>query len=95
MKSAHMTGSGHVPRFSSLPKEELLPVISRKMCTALKFPGVIYTSFKYGAFEGERNSRYFTDYLPKRTFRDFIGEIPELTVTECWITGDARPGRGG
>ncbi len=74
-----------------LPKEELLPVL-RKMCTALKFPGVIYTSFKYGAFEGERNGRYFTDFT-EAAFRDFTGEIPELTVTECWITGDARPGR--
>ena len=34
-----------------LSKAELLPVI-RKMCTALKRTGVIYTSFKYGDFEG-------------------------------------------
>lgn len=75
-----------------LPKGELLPVF-RKMCNALKIPGVIYTSFKYGEFEGERNGRYFTDFT-EDSFRDFIREIPELVTEECWITGDARPGKG-
>lgn len=31
------------------------------MNQALKENGIIYTSFKYGEFEGERNGRYFTD----------------------------------
>lgn len=31
------------------------------MVRALKNNGIIYTSFKYGTFEGERNGRYFTD----------------------------------
>ena len=39
-----------------LPKQELLPVI-RKMCIALKDNGVIYTSFKYSNFEGERKKK--------------------------------------
>lgn len=75
-----------------LPKEELLPVI-RKMCIALKSDGVIYTSFKYSEFEGERNGRYFTDFT-EETFRKFITEIPELTIEDYWITGDVRQGRG-
>ena len=75
-----------------LPKKELLPVI-RKMCDALKDNGVIYTSFKYGDFEGERNGRYFTDFT-ENTFDKFIKEIPELTIEEEWITSDVRPGRG-
>lgn len=44
-----------------LPKREQFPVF-QKMCNALKDNGVIYTSFKYGNFEGERNGRYFTDF---------------------------------
>ena len=32
------------------------------MLTALKPGGRIYTSFKYGEYEGERNGRYFTDF---------------------------------
>ena len=75
-----------------LPKKELLPVI-RKMCDALKDNGVIYTSFKYGDFEGERNDRYFTDFT-EDTFDKFIKVIPELTIEEAWSTSDVRPGRG-
>lgn len=75
-----------------LAKQELLPVI-QKMCIALKDNGVIYTSFKYSNFEGERNGRYFTDFM-EDTFGEFIKVIPELTVEEQWITLDVRPGRG-
>ena len=75
-----------------LSKKELLPVI-RKMCDALKDNGVIYTSFKYGDFEGERNGRYFIDFT-EDTFDKFIKAIQELTIEEEWITSDVRPGRG-
>ena len=75
-----------------LTKKELLPVI-RKMCDALKDNGVIYTSFKYGDFEGERNGRYFTDFT-EDTFDKFIKVIQELAIEEEWITSDVRPGRG-
>lgn len=40
-----------------LPKSELKGVLS-KMSNALKDDGIIYTSFKYGDFEGERNGRF-------------------------------------
>lgn len=75
-----------------LPKKELLPVI-QKMCEALKDNGIIYTSFKYGDFEGERNGRYFTDFTEK-TFQEVIEKVPELMIEEHWITSDVRPGRG-
>ena len=75
-----------------LLKNELLLVI-RKMCDALKGTGVIYTSFKYGDFEGVRNGRYFTDFT-EDSFREFIAAIPELTIEDQWITGDVRAGRG-
>lgn len=75
-----------------LPGNELLSVL-RKMCVALKDAGVIYTSFKYGDFEGERNGRYFIDFTEEK-FLDFVKEIPEIRVVEAWITSDVRPGRG-
>ena len=75
-----------------LPKNELLSVI-RKMCVALRGSGIIYTSFKYGDFEGERNGRHFTDFT-EDSFQDFIKEVPEIMIVENWITGDVRPGRG-
>lgn len=75
-----------------LPKVELLPVM-KKMAAALKRNGIIYTSFKCSVFEGERNGRYFTDFTME-TFREFVAPIEELSITEFWITGDVRPGRG-
>ena len=75
-----------------LPKKELLSV-TQKMCDALKNTGVIYTSFKYGDFEGEHNGRYFIDFT-EDSFQEFIAEIPELMIEDYWITGDVRPGRG-
>ena len=74
-----------------LSQKEMLPVI-RKMCDALKDNGVIYTSFKYGDFEGERNGRYFTDFT-EDIFDKFIKVIPEFMIEEAWITSDMRPGR--
>lgn len=75
-----------------LPKEELRTVFS-KMITALRGNGIIYTSFKYGEFEGERNGRYFTDFTIE-TFRVFLQDIEMITMEDYWITGDVRPGRG-
>ncbi len=74
-----------------LPKDELLPVVS-KMAAALHGDGVIYTSFKYGTFEGERSGRLFTDFT-EESFQDFLSGVPELRITECWVTTDVRPGR--
>lgn len=33
-----------------------------KLKNSLKEKGVLYASFKYGDFEGERNGRFFNDY---------------------------------
>lgn len=75
-----------------LPLDELSDVM-RKMSTALKPNGIIYTSFKYGTFLGERNGRYFTD-MTESTFADFIRNITDLVTEEQWISSDSRPGRG-
>ena len=75
-----------------MPKPELVDVL-RRMTAALKKNGVIYTSFKYGTFEGERNRRYFTDFT-EETFAEFIKGITGLAVEKMWITDDVRPGRG-
>ena len=74
-----------------LSKDELKNVMQRMLC-ALKDDGVIYTSFKYGTFEGERNGRYFTDFTEK-TFDGFLSGIRHVKIEEQWLTGDVRPGR--
>ena len=62
------------------------------MSKALKDDGIIYTSFKYGDFEGERNGRFFTDFTLD-VFKDFIHDVDTLIIKEYWITTDVRPGR--
>ena len=42
-------------------KLDELAGVMKKMVIALKEKGIIYTSFKYGTFSGERNGRFFTD----------------------------------
>lgn len=75
-----------------VPANELRDII-KKMENALRAHGIIYTSFKYGTFEGERNSRYFTD-MTEETFAKLIQDMDELEIEEQWITSDVRPGRG-
>ncbi len=74
-----------------LPKKELKDVFAR-MADALTSNGIIYTSFKYGDFEGIRNGRFFTDFTLE-IFSDFIKDIEEIEIKDCWVTGDVRPGR--
>lgn len=75
-----------------LPKYELKEVLE-KMIKALKRDGIIYTSFKYGNFEGERNGRYFIDFTEEK-FGEFVQSIENVKLKEEWITCDVRPGRG-
>ena len=75
-----------------LPQNELKAVLG-KMVKALKINGIIYTSFKYGNFEGERNGRYFIDFTEEK-FNKFVQKIENVKLKEEWITCDVRPGRG-
>ena len=70
-----------------------LVAVMQKMVRAVKDGGVIYTSFKYGQFTGERNGRFFTD-LDEEGLAKLLKEVGGLEVKELWITGDVRPGRG-
>ena len=74
-----------------LPKAELKSVLA-KIATALKEGGILYTSFKYGTFEGMRNGRCFTDFTSE-SLADFWKDIESLKIVEEWITTDVRPGR--
>ena len=74
-----------------LKKEELRAVIL-KMITALKSTGYIYTSFKYGTFEGYRKQRYFTDFT-EETIADLLQSFPQLAIRKLWISQDVRPDR--
>lgn len=75
-----------------LTQNELKTVFG-KMVKALKRDGIIYTSFKYGNFEGERNERYFIDFTEEK-FNKFVHNIENVKLKEERITCDVRPGRG-
>lgn len=75
-----------------LNRTELKDVFTR-MQEALRSDGIIYTSFKYGNFEGERNGRYFIGFTFE-TFITFLSDINGLTIIDNWVTSDVRPGRG-
>ena len=74
-----------------LPKAELIEVLG-KIARALKPQGVLYTSFKYGDFEGIKNGRYFTDFT-ESSLQGLMAQVPALSIEEQWITHDVRPGR--
>lgn len=69
-----------------------LPVVLNKLAKALRDGGILYVSFKYGDFSGERNGRFFTD-LDDDSFKKLIAGIPTLTLKEKYISTDVRPGR--
>lgn len=72
-------------------KQELQDVLN-KMIRALKKNGIIYTSFKYGDFEGMRNERYFCDFTEK-SFQKYISNIESIEIEKQWVTADVRAGR--
>lgn len=79
-----------------LPKERLKSVL-KKLYDALKKNGILYTSFKYGIFEGNRKGRYFTDMTGEKFFNFLhnIDNIGKWKIEEQWITSDIRSERGG
>lgn len=75
-----------------LSKKELYDVLHKMIC-ATKNGGYIYTSFKYGEYEGYRNERFFTDFT-RESFEEFINAYSGIEIIEEWVSADARPGRG-
>lgn len=70
-----------------------LVAVMKRMARALKPRGVVYTSFKYGEFEGERDGRYFTDMTEER-LDGVMKETAAFVLVDEWVTTDVRPGRG-
>lgn len=72
-------------------KSSELSSVFKKLTQMIKPNGIIYTSFKYGDFEGERNGRYFTD-LTEESVVSYLKESG-LVVKKFWVTEDIRLGR--
>lgn len=74
-------------------EKKQLPEIMKKIAIATKRGGIVYTSFKYGEFEGIRNGRFFT-YLTEESFEELLRKVPELAIEKLWISADVRAERG-
>ena len=72
----------HVP-------EGELPGILDKINTALKPQGVLYASFKYGNFAGERDGRYFHD-MNEESATELFTSVPGFKIEEMWQSQDVR-----
>ena len=71
-----------------VPSKDLQSVFA-KCAKSLKNNGVMYASFKYGDFEGERNGREFLD-LDENTLIPFLTGTG-LYLKKVLITEDVRP----
>ena len=63
-----------------LTYDELITVLE-KIARALKDKGLLYTSFKYGTEEGERNGRYFTD-MTEEKLTGLLDKVPDFEIEE-------------
>ncbi|WP_407381047.1 class I SAM-dependent methyltransferase [Methanobrevibacter sp.] len=73
-----------------VPSDEIEDVL-KKMKNSLKENGVLYASFKYGEFEGERNGRYFYD-LNEESSNELFTKL-DFEIVKTWTTQDARKNR--
>ena len=74
-------------------RSEMDEVLER-LARALKKDGVLYASFKYGNFEGERNGRFFS-YYDEVLIKELVDRHGVLEVLELARTEDVREGRDG
>lgn len=74
-----------------VPSKELPGALARAV-RALKPGGVLYVSFKYGDFEGERNGRWFND-MDETALHSVVHGVDGLEVEDVWTSSDVRPGR--
>ncbi|MCR5705085.1 MAG: methyltransferase domain-containing protein [Eubacterium sp.] len=75
----------HVP-------QERLEVVLKKVIDALVPEGILYISFKYGEYSGERNGRMFTD-LDEERLEELVGKTQGCEIVEMGRSEDAREDR--
>ena len=73
-----------------VPSDKLSFLLTR-LNEALKDDGILYMSFKYGDFEGERDGRFFTDMTEER-FAAVMQKASGVAILEEWYSEDVRRG---
>ena len=69
-----------------------LDEVLHRIENALKAQGILYMSFKYGVFEGERNGRYFLDFTEEK-LEQLLKKHIGLQQLRSFHTEDVRPDR--
>lgn len=70
-----------------IPSAKLVNVLS-KCRMALTKKGFLYASFKYGVYEGTRDSRYYTD-MTEKTTEPFLAQA-HLKLVDVMISDDVQ-----
>ena len=73
-------------------RSDKLPNLLERLLNALHADGVIYMSFKYGEFEGERDGRFFLD-MTEEKFRMIMNGLSGGELIEEWTSRDVRRGK--
>ena len=68
---------------------DTLPDVIARLCKALRPKGILYMSFKYGDFEGERDGRFFLDMTEER-FHIILNKVQDARLIEEWQSTDVR-----
>ncbi|NNJ32053.1 class I SAM-dependent methyltransferase [Lacrimispora defluvii] len=64
----------------------------KRIINCMKPHGILYMSFKYGDFCGERNDRYYIDFNTRK-MKDFLLKYHGISLVEIWKNSDVRAGR--
>ena len=75
-----------------IPKDEIKKVI-KKLLPYMNDNCILYMSYKYGNYSGDRNDRFFVD-MTEESVNEIFKEFINLSKIEEEITTDVRPGRG-
>ena len=74
-----------------VPRNEIDVVLNR-IAKALKQNGVLFTSFKYGSQEYQKEGRYFNCY-DENLMMELIDRNQNLEIIKMWTSNDLRPER--
>ena len=70
-----------------LNDEDLKDVLIR-LQRALKMGGVLYASFKYGDYYGEKDGRFY-NYMNEERFAGIFAGVSGLKITDIWLSDDS------
>ncbi|MHB8128761.1 MAG: class I SAM-dependent methyltransferase [Mobilitalea sp.] len=71
-----------------VPSDEIESILI-KVIKSLKINGVLFMSFRYGDFEGERDGRHYTDYRTKK-LKELIARHENMQLLEIEKCEDSR-----